>query len=51
MTTSRWIARIVDPTLIAVGVTEAINIDGFSGSATPVVYLNGMVLPSSRRAK
>jgi hypothetical protein len=44
MTTSKWIARIVGPTLIAVGVTEAINIDSFAGSTAPVVYLNGMVL-------
>ena len=44
MTTSRWIARIVGPTLIAVGVTEAINFDSFAVSAAPVVYLNGVVL-------
>jgi O-methyltransferase len=44
MPRSQQIARIVGPTLIAVGVTEAINIDSFAGSAAPVVYLNGMVL-------
>ena len=44
MTTSRWIARIVGPSLIAVGITEVINIDRFAGIAPPVVYLNGMVL-------
>jgi hypothetical protein len=44
MTTSRRIARILGPTLIAVGVTEAVNIDRLAGSAAPVVYLNGVVL-------
>ena len=44
MPTSRWIARIVGPTLIAVGVTEAINIDSFAGNPAPVVYLNGTML-------
>jgi hypothetical protein len=44
MAASRSIARIVGPTLVAVGITEAINIPGFAGSEAPVVYLNGMVL-------
>jgi hypothetical protein len=44
MTSSRTIARIIGPALVAVGVTEAINIGSFAGNAAPVVYLNGMVL-------
>ena len=44
MTTSRRIARIVGPTLIVLGLTEAINIDSFAGNAAPVVYLNGTLL-------
>ncbi|MHB8140265.1 MAG: hypothetical protein ACYDHD_03240 [Vulcanimicrobiaceae bacterium] len=44
MANSRRIARIVGPTLIALGITEAINIDRFAGNAAPVVYLNGTVL-------
>lgn len=44
MANSRRIARIVGPTLIALGVTEAINIDIFVGNPPPVVYLNGTLL-------
>jgi hypothetical protein len=38
------IARIAGPTLIAVGVTEALNIDAFAGISAPAVYLDGMIL-------
>jgi len=44
MANSRQIARIVGPALIALGITEAINIDIFTGNAAPVVYLNGTLL-------
>lgn len=44
MTTSMRIARIVGPTLIVLGLTEAINIDSLAGNAAPVVYLNGTLL-------
>jgi hypothetical protein len=40
MPRSRQIARIVGPTLIAVGISEAINLDALAGNAAPVVYLN-----------
>jgi hypothetical protein len=38
------IARIVGPVLVALGVTEALNIDVFAGIAPSVVYLNGTIL-------
>jgi hypothetical protein len=41
---SRQIARIVGPTLIALGISEALNLDAFAGNAAPVVYLNGTLL-------
>ncbi len=44
MITSRRIARIAGPTLIVLGLSEAINIDSFAGIAAPVVYLNGALL-------
>ena len=44
MANSRQIARIVGPALIALGITEAINIDIFTGNAAPVVYLSGTLL-------
>jgi hypothetical protein len=44
MTTARRIARILGPTLIAVGVTEAIDRDGMAGGGAAVVYLNGTLL-------
>jgi hypothetical protein len=44
MTTSLRIARILGPTLIAVGLTEAINIESLEGTAAPSIYLNGTML-------
>jgi hypothetical protein len=44
MPRSRQIARIVGPTLIALGISEAINLDALAGNAAPVVYLNGTLL-------
>jgi len=34
---SRQIARIVGPTLIALGISEALNLDALAGNAAPVV--------------
>jgi hypothetical protein len=44
MARPRLIARIVGPTLIAIAITEAINIGHFAGNPAPVVYLNGTLL-------
>jgi hypothetical protein len=44
MGNSRQIARIVGPALVALAITEAINIDIFAGNAAPVVYLSGTLL-------
>ncbi len=44
MPRSRQIARIVGPTLIALGISEALNLDAFAGNPAAVVYLNGTLL-------
>ena len=44
MQTSRTIARIAGPALIALGVSEAIHIDIFAGAPAALVYLNGTLL-------
>ena len=44
MDISRRIARILGPTLVALGVTEGLNIDRFDGNPAPVVFLDGTVL-------
>jgi hypothetical protein len=41
---ARRIARIAGPSLVALGITEAANIDAFAGNPAPVVYLNGTLL-------
>ena len=41
---SKKLAVLVGPTLIALGVTEAINLDVFANQIAPVVYLNGAIL-------
>ncbi len=41
---SRKLAGLIGPTLVALGVTEAINIDAFANQMAPVVYLNGAIL-------
>ena len=44
MTDSRQLAGLIGPTMIAIGVTEAINLDVFANQIAPVVYLNGAIL-------
>ena len=44
MTDSRQLAGLIGPTMLAVGVTEAINMEVFSNQIAPVVYLNGTIL-------
>ena len=41
---SRQLAGLIGPTLIALGATEALNIDMFENQIAPVVYLNGTIL-------
>ena len=42
--TSRELAGLIGPTLVAVGATEALNIHIFENQIAPLVYLNGAVL-------
>jgi hypothetical protein len=44
MTISRQIARIVGPAMIALGISELLNIGIFANVTAPVVYLNGTLL-------
>ena len=44
MMDSRQLAGLIGPTMVALGVTEAINIDAFANQIAPVVYLNGAIL-------
>lgn len=44
MTDSRQLAGLIGPTMIVLGVTEALNWDMFAGQIAPVVYLNGTIL-------
>jgi len=44
MDTSRLIASLAGPTLVALGVTEAMNMHIFEAQTAPVVYLNGLVV-------
>ena len=44
MTNSRQLAGLLGPTMIALGLTEALNIHIFDAQIAPVVYLNGTVL-------
>jgi hypothetical protein len=44
MTDSRLLASVIGPTLIALGATEALNMDIFAAQIAPVVYLNGAIL-------
>ena len=44
MTDPRQLAGLIGPTMVAIGVTEAINIGAFANQVAPVVYLNGAVL-------
>lgn len=44
MTNSRQLAGLIGPTMVALGVTEAINMDVFANQIAPVIYLNGVIL-------
>lgn len=44
MANSRQIARLLGPSLIAVSITESINLDIFADSSAHLVYLNGTLL-------
>jgi hypothetical protein len=44
MTNSRQLARLIGPTIVALGVTEALNLDMFAHQIAPVVYLDGTIL-------
>ncbi len=44
MMDSKQLAGLIGPTLIALAVTEAINMDIFVNQIAPVVYLNGAIL-------
>ncbi|MEQ1617900.1 MAG: hypothetical protein ABL883_06105 [Terricaulis sp.] len=44
MANSRDLAALIGPTMIAAGVTEALNLKMFAGMIAPVVYLDGMIL-------
>jgi hypothetical protein len=42
--TSRQLAGLIGPALVALGATEAFNIQIFESQIAPVVYLNGTIL-------
>ena len=44
VTGSRQLAGLIGPTMIALGVTEAGNMEVFSNQIAPVVYLDGAIL-------
>jgi hypothetical protein len=44
MKDSRELAGLIGPTMVALGVTEAMNINVFANQIAPVVYLNGAIL-------
>src|SRR5689334_22821359 len=44
MSDSGYLAGLIGPTMIAVSVTEAINIHMFEQQIAPVVYLDGAIL-------
>ncbi len=44
MTNSKQLAGLIGPTLVALGVTEAMNLAVFAGNTPAVVYFNGTVL-------
>lgn len=44
MTDSRELAGLIGPAMVALAVTEAINMDAFANQIAPVVYLNGAIL-------
>jgi hypothetical protein len=44
MTDSKHIARLIGPTLIAVTISEALNLEIWATNMAPVTYLNGCML-------
>lgn len=44
MTDTKQLAGLIGPTMVALAVTEAMNMDIFTGQIAPVVYLNGAIL-------
>lgn len=44
MADSQQLARLIGPTMIALGATEALNLEMFARQIAPVVYLDGMIL-------
>ena len=44
MTDSKQLAGLIGPAMVALGVTEAINMDVLANQIAPVVYLNGAIL-------
>jgi hypothetical protein len=44
MTDSRQLVGLIGPTMVALGVTEAMNMGVFARQIAPVVYLNGAIL-------
>ena len=44
MADSRNLAGLIGPVMIALGVTEALNMDMYEAQIAPLVYLNGLIL-------
>ena len=44
MTSSKHLAELIGPTLIAISISEAMNLPIFANTPAPVVYLNGTLL-------
>lgn len=44
MASSKQIAALLGPALIAVSITESINIEIFTNTSVPLMYLNGTLL-------
>ena len=44
MTSSKHLAELIGPTLIAISTSEAMNLPIFANNPAPVVYLNGTLL-------
>jgi uncharacterized membrane protein YgdD (TMEM256/DUF423 family) len=44
MTSSKQLAGLLGPILLAIGITEAMNLKAIAVQTAPVVYLNGTIL-------
>ncbi len=44
MSDSKQLAALIGPIMVALGITEAMNLDAFANQIAPVVYLNGAIL-------